>query len=227
MTYNLTAWNGTKDTPLGELSRGSRVLALVSDGQVDAGTDARVQQDDKSSAQRRNEEEQLGAMGLLLGEVGADAADEVQHDERAEANGRIEVGVGKPLECVDDDLVRRLAGLDVGNSHELGDLANGDVDGGARHEGADGGQGDEFDEPAESRQTEEDDDGAGDDGERRSDNMALDLGELVLGLENDVTRYLGHDGHGLGELSAGGAGDGSFGDGLTPMVISLDVAKNQ
>lgn len=162
-----------------------------------AGADARVQQNHKGRAQRRDEEVHLGPLGLLLGHVRAEAPDEVQHQQRRQAQRGVNRRRGQALERVDDDHVGRGARVDALDAHELGHLAGDDVDGRARHEGADGRQRDELDQPAEAREADEADDGAGDDGQGRGDDVAGDVGEACCGLEDDVAGDLGHDGDGL------------------------------
>ncbi|EGX95530.1 hypothetical protein CCM_00184 [Cordyceps militaris CM01] len=174
-----------------------KLEVLLVAGNIDGGTNGSVEENDKCSAQGRDEEEGLGPVRLLLGHVGAEATNQVEHEKRGQAQGRINVGMRQPLEGVDDDAVGGVAGVDLGDAHELGDLAGDDVDAGARHEGANGGQGDDLDDPAEAGESHEEDDGAADDGEGRGDNVTLDVRQDILGVENNVSGYLGHDGDGL------------------------------
>lgn len=175
-----------------DADRGLRLVV-----QHHARADARVQQNHKGRPQRRDEKVHLGPLRLLLGHVRAEAPDEIQHQQRSQAQRGVNRRRRQALERVDDDQVRRRARVDALDAHELGHLAGDDVDGGARHEGADGRQGDELDEPAETGEADEADDGAGDDGQGRSDNVAGDIGESSCGFEDDVAGDLGHDGNGL------------------------------
>lgn len=113
-----------------------------------ARADARVQQDHKGRTQGRDEKVQLGPMRLLLGQVRAGASNQVQHEERGQTQGSVNSRGWQALERVDNDPVRRSTRVDALDAHQLGHLAGGDVDGGARHEGADGWQRDELDDPA-------------------------------------------------------------------------------
>lgn len=162
-----------------------------------ASADARVQQNHKRRAQRRDEKVQLGPLRLLLGHVSAESPDEIQHQQRRQAQRRVNRRRRQALERVDDDQIRGVSRVDALDAHQLGHLAGDDVDGRARHEGADGRQRDELDEPAQTGEADEADDGAGDDGQRRGDNVAGDVGESCCGFEDDIAGDLGHDGNGL------------------------------
>lgn len=126
---------------------------------IDASTDTNVQEDDKGSSQSRDEEVGLGTMGLLPGHVRAEATNTVEHDQRAETKGGVDLGVGKALEGIDDDLVGGVAGVDTLDAHELGHLTGNNGDARTGHEGADGGQRDELDQPSNSSESQECDDG--------------------------------------------------------------------
>lgn len=130
---------------------------------VDAGADSDVQQDDKGGSQSRDEEVELGTLGLLLGHERAKATDTVEHDERAQTESSVQLGLGKSLESVDDDSVRSGTGVDTLDAHKLGNLAGNNVDGRACHEGADGGQGNDLDDPTNSDETHERDNGTNND----------------------------------------------------------------
>ncbi|KAK1243482.1 hypothetical protein MKX07_004110 [Trichoderma sp. CBMAI-0711] len=123
--------------------------------------------------------------------------------QRRQAQGRVNRRRRQALERVDDDLVRRVARVDALDAHQLGHLTGGDVDGRARHEGADGRQRDELDDPAQAGEAQEADDGAGDDGQGRGDDMAGDIGEAIGRPEHDVAGDLRHDGNRLWLLVLG------------------------
>lgn len=164
---------------------------------IDSCTNASVQQNDKGSAQGGNEKVHLGPLRLLLGHVRAEATDDVEHGKRCQAKRGIELCVGQALEGIDDDPVWSIASVDLGNAHELADLAGNDVDGGTRHEGADGGERNDLDDPSQTCQTHETDDGARDDGQCRGNDMAGNVRQGTLGLEHDISGNLGHDSDGL------------------------------
>lgn len=168
---------------------------------VDASADSSVQQDDEGGSQGGDEEVQLGALRLALGEGRADGADAVEHDQGGQAEGSVDLGGAEVLEGVDDDLVRGSTCVDALDSHELGNLAGGDGDAGASHEGADGGERDELDDPSNAGETDERDNGTDDDGESRSNNMALNVRDRLGRGQNDVTCDLRHDGDGLQDVS--------------------------
>lgn len=113
-----------------------------------ARADTRVQKDHKGCSKGRDEKVHLGPVRLLLGHVRAKASDEIQHQERSQSQGGINGRRRQPLERVDDDQIRRGSRIHALNTHKLRDLARDDVDGRARHERADGWQGNELDEPA-------------------------------------------------------------------------------
>lgn len=116
-----------------DADRGLRLVV-----QHHARADARVQQNHKGRPQRRDEKVHLGPLRLLLGHVRAEAPDKIQHQQRSQAQRGVNRRRRQALERVNDDQVRRRARVDALDAHELGHLAGDDVDGGARHEGADG-----------------------------------------------------------------------------------------
>jgi len=75
------------------------------------------------------------------------------------------------LQGVDDDLVSSITGRESNDTHQGWNLTHGDVDGRSGHEGGDGRERDEVDNPTEPRKTNETDDGSSDDSECRSDDM--------------------------------------------------------
>lgn len=103
-------------------------------------------------------------MRVLLRQVRANASDEIQHQQRSKTQSRVELGGREILQRVDNDHVRSVSRVDATDAHQLGDLASNDVDCRASHEGADGGQGNELDEPAKTGEAKKEDDGAGNDG---------------------------------------------------------------
>lgn len=195
-----------------------------------ARADARVQQDDKRRPQRRDEKVQLGPVRLLLGQVRAGASDQVQHQQRGQAQRGVNGRRWQALERVDDDPVCGRTRVDALDAHQLGHLAGRDVDGRARHEGADGRQRDELDQPAQARKAQEADDGTGDDGQSRGNHMPGHVRQSGRRLEHDVAGDLRHDGHRL-LLGCQQRYSVEYSNqrkkGLTPMVMSLEVAKNQ
>lgn len=168
---------------------------------VDASADSSVQQDDEGGSQGGDEEVQLGALRLALGESRADGADAVEHDQGGQAEGGVDLGGAEVLEGVDDDLVRGSTRVDALDAHELGDLAGGDGDAGASHEGADGGKRDELDEPSNASKADEGDNRTDDDGESRSNDVTFNVRDRLGRGQNDVTCDLRHDRNGLQDVS--------------------------
>lgn len=153
-----------------------------------------VQEDGEGSAKSRDDEPHLGTVRLLLGHERAEGAEGIEQEEGGQAQGGIDAGVGQALQGINDDQVSTASsGVDVGDTHKLGDLASQNVDGRASHEGADGGQGDELDNPSQAGKTEEQDDAASDESQRRGNDVAWDIGRPFCDGEDDISSDLGHD----------------------------------
>ena len=190
---------------------------------VDQPADHGVQQQHEDCAQGADEEEGLAAVGKLIAEEGADIADEVQEKQRRQTHGGVLLRASQVLQNVDKYLVGSLARREASDAHQRRHLADGNVQSRASHEGRDCRQRDEVDDPATPNQADEEDDGPSDNGERRGDDVSRDLGVGLLELDEEVPNECGHDSDGLRvsreEVEASW--------GLTPMVMSFDVAKNQ
>lgn len=110
---------------------------------------------DESHSKRRD----VGPDALLLGVAtlheSTDISDSEQEDDRGEANGSVKLCIGQGLECVDDDLVRGLASVDLRKTKKNRHLCRHDGDASTSDEGRDGDIGDELDDPTKTEQTEE------------------------------------------------------------------------
>lgn len=137
------------------------------------------------------------------------------------------------LQGLDNDLVGRSTSVDtLLDTHELGDLTSSDGNGRARHESADGWQGDTLDDPSKSGKTNEHNNGTNNDRKGRSDDVTFNVRDRLLGVKHNVSDDLRHDSDRLdlanvGQLKNAGKSGGVKAACLTPMVISLEVAKNQ
>ena len=70
------------------------------------------------------------------------------------------------LQYVDDDLVRGVSVGESSDTHQRGDLTNGDIQGRPSHISRDGGQRDKVDYPATTNEPDEANDGTSDDSKR-------------------------------------------------------------
>lgn len=137
------------------------------------------------------------------------------------------------LKDLDDNLVGGSTAIDtLLDTQELGDLTSSNGDGRASHESADRWQGDTLDDPSKSGKTKEHDNGTNDDSEGRSDDVTFNVRDRLLGVKNNISDDLRHDSNGLhwengGQLKNAGKCRGVKAACLTPIVISLEVAKNQ
>lgn len=171
---------------------------------VHAGTDTGVQQNDKGSAQRRDKEVDLSAVRLLLGHEATGPTNQVQQSQGRQAERGIDGCVGQALQRVNNDKMSASAASgNVRNAHQLGDLASRNGDGRARHEGADGRQGNELDEPSQTSQAKEGDDGARDDGQSGRNQVGRDVWEVLTGALDNVAGDLRHDSDRLRTLAWG------------------------
>ena len=130
------------------------------------------------------------------------------------------------LEDIDNDLVRRLAIGKASDTHQRGDLPNGDVDGRSGHERGDCSQRDEVDNPPSANQTDGNNHDSTNDTQGRGHNMTL---EFRIGFSDpldDITGHGRHDSDGLERISIVCSQDASHST-LTPIVMSFEVAKNQ
>ena len=113
-----------------------------------------VQKNDEYHAEGRDEEPSLALVGEPLRHDAAEGPDNVEHDEGCQAHGGVQLRVSEIFKRVDDDEVRRAAGVYALYAHHGGDLAGGDTDSGAGHEGGDGNEGDELDNEAETSEAD-------------------------------------------------------------------------
>lgn len=104
---------------------------------VDEPTDHRVQENDESGAQGRDEEEELLPMGHLLGGILASGSNQVEHCEGRETHCSINLRSWKAFEGVDDHPVGGRARIKARDAHHTGDLTNRNVQGRTRHIGRD------------------------------------------------------------------------------------------
>ena len=165
-------------------------------------TDHGVQENDESGPKGSDEEEGLAATRQASGSKGTCVSNDVEHGQGRQAHGGIDLGATKMLEGVDGDLIRSLAIGEADDTHQTGQLSDGDVDGRSGHEGGNGGQGDELDDPPAANQTNEDDDGTSQDGDGRGHLIARNLGFFLLRLEHNIADDGGCHGHWL--LDRGG-----------------------
>ena len=164
-----------------------------------SGADTSIEQNNKDGSQGRNEEEKLGSPGELLGEIGAAATDRVEHDQSGNTQGSVDLGIRQVLQGVDNNAIRSLSSVDklLVNTEELDELTGGNVDGRPSHEGANGRQRDELDNPAETEKSKSDNDATSDDGKGGSDNVSGDIRDRISSVEDDITGNGGHDSDGL------------------------------
>jgi len=133
-------------------------------------------------------------LGPTFGAIHRTPSDEVEGEESCKAPGSIELCPTKALEGIDDDLVGCCTSVEASDTHESWNLASSDADGRTSHETADGGGGDELDDPAEAEETDTEDDEARDDGETASDSRVVPLvwmGRMYV--LDDVGDGDGHD----------------------------------
>lgn len=91
------------------------------------------------------------------------------------------------LQNVDYNFVGSFTRREASDAHHSGHLSNGDIYSRSSHEGRDGGEGDQFNNPSKSSETKEKHDGSTNDGQRRGYDVCGNIGDLFLGLENDVS----------------------------------------
>ena len=210
------SWDFSEDGKLGIVSR-------IPVGQP---ADHGVQQNDESCAKGGNEEPRLALAGLLSRHEIAEPADQVEKEQCRQAHRSIEIGPSQMLEDVDDDLVCRLARAEASDTHEVWHLTDCDVDCGARHERRDGSKRDEFNDPSKAREAKEAHNSASDDCEGRGDLERFHSRKPVTSILNNSANKRRHNSNGL-KVKSAVVRSWDYRSQLTPIVISLDVAKNQ
>lgn len=80
-------------------------LLVVLDMSVDEPADHGIEQDDKGHSQGRDEEPHLASIGLSLGHIVAEEANDIENNESTQAHGCIKSGMAQILEDIDEDLV--------------------------------------------------------------------------------------------------------------------------
>lgn len=168
---------------------------------IDQPTDHRVQQDDKCRPQRREKEEELGSAGHSPGTEVAHGPDRIQHHQCGQTHGRVQFGSSEMFQNIDHDFVRGCSRVESCNPHQGWDLADGDVERRARHEGGNGGQRDEVYNPAHTDQPDEDDDGTANNCQRGGHHMRWDRRIGVPDFQDHVADDQRHHGHRLGPVS--------------------------
>ncbi|GJC94393.1 hypothetical protein ColKHC_03219 [Colletotrichum higginsianum] len=103
-----------------------------------------------------------------------------QQGEGRQPHGGVEPRARQAAGGVDEDAVGGGPGVDAVDAEEGGHLAQGDGDGGGGDEGRDGDVGDELDDPVEAEQAEDEEDGAGEEGERLGDLLGPELARVLL-----------------------------------------------
>jgi len=116
-------------------------------------TDHGVKQDHKDCPQSRDEEKGLLVLGPLLRSHIAQRTDQVEHSKCRQTQRRIEIRSRQAFQRVDDDSVCWRTRRRYCDSHQRWDLASSDVDSRASHEGGNGSERDEVDEPAKADET--------------------------------------------------------------------------
>jgi hypothetical protein len=116
----LTSRDSQEDLELGVLG----VMAPI--GQP---TDHGVEQNDENRPERGKEEEQLLLLRVSLCKILAERPDCIQQEEGSQAHGRIQLGAGKTLQGVYEDLVSGRSSGKPADSHHSRYLADGNVDG--------------------------------------------------------------------------------------------------
>ncbi|KAI3489073.1 hypothetical protein L1887_46831 [Cichorium endivia] len=153
--------------------------------------------DDESVTQHRDEEHGAGGARVSRRQPSAEPLDPVKEDERGQTKGRVDVGVGQSLERVDDDLIGGVAvGLHLGQAEQLGHLTGGNLDSRARHETSHGGCGDEFDDKAETKQTDAETDDTAEEGEGGGDGLGRPFARVRQDVLHHIERLQRHDGDG-------------------------------
>lgn len=130
------------------------------------------------------------------------------------------------FEDVDDYLVGWRPCVKTRDTHQGWKLANRNIDGRTSHEGRNCGQRDEIDNPTHPDEADKGDDGATNNSQGRSYHMSLKLWVRMADFEHYIADNQRHDGHRLGTCQLPNPEKAHLNI-LTPIVISLEVAKNQ
>ena len=193
LSGNVRLMNLSQTTRDRSNERDPRLFGMV---EVDSPRDNGEDDDRESVSQALAEEECPRPSRVPLAEVGEGPLEEVEQEEGGETKCRIERSVRKVLERVDDHLVGGCTCVEsLGQSKDGRELTGGNVDRTTSHEPRDGRLRDELDDPADSQQTDGEDDETADEGEAGGDyGCRVQITVLVLNLGDDVTRLEGHDG---------------------------------
>lgn len=139
---------------------------IISSVAIDKPTDHGVEENNKGSTEGGNEEPHLGLGWILSGEIGAGAADEVKQGQCTQTHSSVNLAGAQVVESIDDDHAGGPTSIEelVRDAHQVGDLASANADSRASHEGRDGSQWNEVDDPASADEANKGDDGLTDNG---------------------------------------------------------------
>jgi len=132
---------------------------------VDQIADKNVQQDDERRPKSREEKVGLLLAGVSLRKLRADISNEVEHSKCGQSDSGIQIRSSKMLQDVDHHLICRIASGESRNAHHGWHLSNADVKRRTSHEGADGGERNELNQPSKTCETKEANNGACDYGQ--------------------------------------------------------------
>jgi hypothetical protein len=94
------------------------------------------------------------------------------------------------LQGVDEDEVGCVASGEARDPHHSRNLADHNVEGRACHEGREGGERDDIDDPSAADKADEQDDGAGEDSKGGSNDMAIDVRQSFGQVGNNAAGQL-------------------------------------
>jgi len=178
----------------GDVKQNLELDLVLGKAPVDQPADHGVEQDDEDGPQGREKEGQPLVLRPPLRSVGACRPNQIEHRERCQAHGCIQGCAGQTLEGVNEDNVGCLASRETGNAHHGRDLAHDNVEGRARHEGREGGERDDIDDPPASDKADKEDDGTGEDRKSGGDNVGRDVRQSGGQVGNNAAGKLRHDG---------------------------------
>lgn len=160
---------------------------------VDKPADHGVQKNDEDCAHGHNEKDDpLTGRVLLCGKL-ACKSDPVKHDQGRQSHTSIDLGAWEILQRVDDDTICRITSgpwLWEFDAHHGWDLADENVDSRSSHEGREGYQRDQINNPAKPDQADEADDGTTEKGQAGGDVMRIKIREVALELSDNLTSHL-------------------------------------
>ena len=159
-------------------------------------TDHGVQQNNKDCPECREEEGHSLVLRPTPGDPVAQRPDTVKHEECRQAHGSIQLGTRQALQSVDEDQVRRVSGGKAFNAHQGRELPDSNVESRAGHESRKSSERDDIDNPTAPNQANEKDDGAREDRQGRSDNMARNVRKFFHNIGNNTASQRGQDGDG-------------------------------